>query len=54
MFRFIYAIIKPFLTKRTTDKLKVVTDLNDLQLYINRDQLMEEHLGTSKYVYKYE
>lgn len=52
-FRLIYAIVKPFLSRKTTDKVKILKKVSDLKKYFEEDCLLPEHTGTSTYVHPY-
>ena len=47
IFRLMMAVVRPFLTQRTRDKIQVVTDLKTLKEYFDDDCLLPEHGGTS-------
>lgn len=48
-----YKIISPFLSARTTDKIKVLRNTSELLQYFDKEQLLPEHGGTSNYVHPY-
>ena len=51
LYKTMYALIKPFLSPKTKEKIKIVARNEDLLEYFDQDQLLPEHGGSSKYVY---
>jgi hypothetical protein len=52
-FKTVYAVVKPFLTQRTKDKIVLINNQKDLMKHFEPDCLLKEHGGTSSFVYKY-
>ena len=52
-FRMIYAIVKPFLSRKTTDKVRIIKKMSDLLKHFDPDCLLPEHGGTSEYKHPY-
>lgn len=50
-FKTMFAIIKPFLTKRTKDKMIIIKNDADFFNYFEKEQLLPEHGGTSEFKY---
>ena len=46
-FRMMYAIAKPLMHKKTTDKLEIIGDVRELKKYFNDENLLVEHGGLS-------
>ena len=51
LFKIGFAVVKNFIAKRTTEKIKLLNTHADLKLYFDDDQLMKEHGGTSDFEY---
>ncbi len=52
-FKTVYAVVKPFLTQRTKDKIVLINNQKDLMKHFDPDCLLKEHGGTSSFFYKY-
>jgi len=52
VFRTIFAMIRPFLSTRTNDKLVLCSSVNDLKKYFSVENLMKEHGGKNEYKYE--
>eukprot|EP01017_Pseudomicrothorax_dubius_P036520 TRINITY_DN5236_c0_g1_i1.p1 TRINITY_DN5236_c0_g1~~TRINITY_DN5236_c0_g1_i1.p1 ORF type:complete len:202 (+),score=34.99 TRINITY_DN5236_c0_g1_i1:274-879(+) len=52
-FKMMWAIVSPFINKRTRDKVKVIDEIERLKDTFDVDCLLREHGGTSDYVYTY-
>jgi hypothetical protein len=51
LFKIGFAVVKNFMSKRTTGKIKLLNTHAELKQYFDEDQLMKEHGGTSEWVY---
>jgi len=51
LYKLAYGIIKPFLAKKTKEKIKIINDIPELLQYFDEDCLLPEHGGTSDYQY---
>ena len=47
----VYTVVSPFLSKRTTDKIKMLDTKEDLKKFFDEDCLLEEHGGKSDFKY---
>ncbi|KAL4435081.1 hypothetical protein ABPG74_003574 [Tetrahymena malaccensis] len=52
-FKTIYALVKPFLTERTKQKVIFVDQIEDMTTYFEPNELLIEHGGTSPYKFSY-
>ncbi len=46
-FRMMYALAKPLMHKKTTDKLEILSDVRELKRYFDDENLLVEHGGLS-------
>ncbi|EAR84495.1 divergent CRAL/TRIO domain protein (macronuclear) [Tetrahymena thermophila SB210] len=53
-FKTIYALVKPFLTERTKQKVLFVDQIEDMTTYFEPSELLIEHGGTSPYKFNYQ
>eukprot|EP00357_Protocruzia_adherens_P034472 CAMPEP_0115033886 /NCGR_PEP_ID=MMETSP0216-20121206/40239_1 /TAXON_ID=223996 /ORGANISM="Protocruzia adherens, Strain Boccale" /LENGTH=330 /DNA_ID=CAMNT_0002412499 /DNA_START=53 /DNA_END=1045 /DNA_ORIENTATION=- len=53
IFKIGYFLVKPFIDKRYRDKLKLIGEMSELQEFVDRDQLMIKHGGTSTYEHQF-
>ncbi len=53
LFKMLYKITRPFLTQRTKDKIKIITNLKELEKYFDKDCLLNDMGGSSEFVYRY-
>ena len=51
LYKLAYGIIKPFLAKKTKDKIKIIGEIPELLNYFDEDCLLPEHGGTSDFKY---
>ena len=49
VFKFAYALVRPFLSKRTKEKIVVLDTQDDLLKYFHPENLLEAHGGSSAY-----
>ncbi|EAR84753.1 divergent CRAL/TRIO domain protein (macronuclear) [Tetrahymena thermophila SB210] len=53
LFKFVYAIVKPFLSKRTKEKIVLLKKEEEILKYISKEELLAEYGGTSTFQYAY-
>jgi hypothetical protein len=52
-FRSIFGMVKPLMAEKTKNKMKILSDLNELKNYFQKEDLLTEHGGSSSFVLKY-
>lgn len=52
-FRTMFKVLKPFLNKKTKEKIKLVGNYKELEKFFDKDCILKEMEGTSDFVYKY-
>lgn len=52
-FRTMFKLLKPFLNKKTKEKLKLIENYKELDRFFEKDCIMKEMGGTSEFLYQY-
>lgn len=52
-FKAMFKVIKPFLNKKTKEKIKLINNTKELEVFFDKSSLMRDMGGSSDYVYQY-
>lgn len=52
IFRMVFKLISPFMSEKTTSKLKILSSVDELSSFFTKENLLKAHNGVSDFVYK--